>query len=293
MNDSRPAYLRIAADIEGRITRGELAPGDPVPTTRAITRDWGVAMATATKALTTLRQSGVIVSVPRVGSVVAPRRAVPRSGEGPERERIVRAAMRIADAEGLSALSMRAVAARLGVATMTLYRHLDAKAELTQLIADAAFAEIDYPKPPPGWRSHLRVAARLQWDAYLRHPWLPRLVSITRPALLPGLLEYGRWTLAALDGLDLDPVVRLHVYATVVNYVRGTAMSIESEALAEMDTGMTSRQWTAARVAAEGMPVPGVTDPRVELDLESLFAFGLERLLDGLTHVVTPRGPRP
>ncbi|UBU18459.1 TetR/AcrR family transcriptional regulator C-terminal domain-containing protein [Nonomuraea gerenzanensis] len=107
------------------------------------------------------------------------------------------------------------------LATMALYRHLEAKAELTQLIADAAFAEIDYPEPPPGWRSHLRVAAHLQWTAYQRHPWLPRLVSITRPAALPGQLAYGVWTLRALDGLGLDPVTRMHVYGTIVNYVRG------------------------------------------------------------------------
>jgi DNA-binding transcriptional regulator YhcF (GntR family) len=293
VNDPRPPYLRIVADIERRIAEGDLAPGDPVPTTRAIIREWGVAMATATKALAALRQAGAIESVPRVGSVVAARGLPSRSADGLERERIVRAALRIADTDGLAALSMRTVAARLGVATMTLYRHLEAKAELTRLIADAAFAEIDYPEQPPGWRSHLRVAAQLQWAVYQRHPWLPPLVSITRPAVLPGMLAYGRWTLRALDGLDLDPATRLHVYATLVNYVRGTAVNIEGEAVAEMDTGMTSRQWSAARLAVEGPLVAQVTEPGTELDLESLFAFGLERLLDGLTTVLTPRRARP
>ncbi|TDQ47230.1 TetR/AcrR family transcriptional regulator C-terminal domain-containing protein [Actinorugispora endophytica] len=292
MNDPQPPYLRIVADIERRIADGELRPGDPVPTTRVVMREWGVAMATATKALAALKQAGAIESTPRVGAVVARRRLPPRSAGGLERDRVVRAAMKLADADGLAALSMRAVAAELGVATMALYRHLDAKAELTQLIADAAFAEIDYPEPPPGWRSHLRVAARLQWAAYQRHPWLPRLVSITRPATLPGLLEYGHWSLGALDGLDLDPGTRLHVYATMVNYVRGTAMNIESEAGAELDTGMTSKQWSRARLPAEGPLIAQITEPGTELDLESLFAFGLERLLDGLTTVVTPRRSR-
>ncbi len=252
-------------------------------------REWGVAMATATKALAALKQAGAIEATPRVGAVVAPRRLPSRSAGGLERDRVVRAAMEIADADGLAALSMRAVAARLGVATMALYRHLDAKAELTQLIADTAFAEIEYPEPPPGWRSHLREAARLQWAAYQRHPWLPRLVSVTRPAVLPGMLAYGRWSLSALDGLDLDPGTRLHVYAAMVNYVRGTAMNIESEASAELDTGMTSKQWSTARLPVEGPLIAQITEPGTELDLESLFAFGLERLLDGLTTVVTPR----
>jgi DNA-binding transcriptional regulator YhcF (GntR family) len=289
VNDPRPPYLRIVADIERRIADGELRPGDPIPTTRAIMREWGVAMATATKALAALKQAGAIESAPRVGAVVAPRRLPSRSAGGLERDRIVRAAMEIADADGLAALSMRTVAAKLGVATMTLYRQLEAKAELTQLIADAAFAEISYPEPPPGWRSHLRVAARLQWAAYQRHPWLPRLVSITRPVPLPGLLAYGLWTLRALDGLDLDPGTRMHIYATMVNYVRGTAVNIESEVGAELDTGMTSRQWSAARLSVDGPLIAQVAEPGTELDLESLFAFGLERLLDGLTMVITPR----
>lgn len=284
-----PRYLRIVSDIERRIADGDLRPGDRVPTTRVIMHEWGVAMATASKALAMLGQSGVIETVPRVGAVVAARRLPSRSAGGLERASIVGAAMKIADADGLAALSMRTVAAELGVATMTLYRHLDAKAELTQLIADAAFAEIMYPEPPPGWRAHLRLAARLQWATYQRHPWLPRLVSIVRPATLPGLLEYGIWTLRALDGLDLDPTTRLHVYGTMVNYVRGTAVNIESEAGAEMDTGMTSKQWTVARLAVDGPLVAQVTQPGTELDLESLFSFGLERLLDGLTLLLTSR----
>ncbi|MFD9946860.1 GntR family transcriptional regulator [Nonomuraea sp. NPDC059023] len=289
MNDPRPPYLRIVADIERRIADGELRPGDRVPTTRAIMAEWGVAMATATKALAALKQAGAIESAARVGAVVAARRLPARSAGSLERERVVRVAMEIADESGLAALSMRAVAAKLGVATMTLYRHLDAKAELTQLIADAAFAEIAYPEPPPGWRSHLRVAAQLQWAAYQRHPWLPRLVSITRPVPLPGMLAYGLWTLRALDGLDLDPGTRLHVYGTLVNYVRGTAVNIESEAGAELDTGMTSTQWVTARLSVDGPLLAQVAEPGTELDLESLFAFGLERLLDGLGTVLTPR----
>ncbi|GAA4079384.1 GntR family transcriptional regulator [Nonomuraea soli] len=289
MNDPRPPYLRIVADIERRIAEGELRPGEPVPTTRAIMGEWGVAMATASKALAALKQAGTIESTSRVGAVVASRRLPSRSAGGLDRDRVVRVAMGIADAGGLAGLSMRAVAAELGVATMTLYRHLEAKAELTQLIADAAFAEIDYPEPPPGWRSHLRVAAHLQWAAYQRHPWLPRLVSITRPAVLPGQLAYGEWTLRALDGLGLDPTTRMHVYATLVNYVRGTAFTIESEAAAELDTGMTSKQWGRARLSADGPLIARIEGAEAELDLESLFAFGLERLLDGLTFVITSR----
>lgn len=288
MTDSRPPYLRIVAEIERRIAAGELRPGDPVPTTRAVAREWGVAIATATKALTALKHSGAIESTSRVGAVVATRRLPARTAVGLEREQIVQAAMQIADSRGLAALSLRAVAAELGVATMTVRGHLDGDAELTQLLADAAFAEIDYPEPAPGWRSHLRVAAQLQWDVYQRHPWVPPLVSITRPATLPAMIAYGLWTLRAFDGLDLDSSTRLHAYVTLVNYVRGTAMNIESEARAELDTGMTIKQWGAARLAVDRPLITQITEPNAEVNLESLFEFGLERLLDGLTMVTTP-----
>src|SRR3978361_191978 len=122
-----PPYARIVEVIRARIDAGELAPGERVPSTRGIVAEFGVAMATASKVLATLRRDGVVRVVPGVGTVVArpatPARApgtarasVPRSrvrGEsaGPELRRatIVRAAIRIADTEGIDALSMRRV----------------------------------------------------------------------------------------------------------------------------------------------------------------------------------------
>ncbi|GAA5064916.1 GntR family transcriptional regulator [Nocardia callitridis] len=293
MTESRPPYLRIVAEIERRIETGELRPGDSVPTTRAIVHEWGVAMATATKALAALKQSGSIESRPRVGAVVATRRLPARTVDGFERDRILRVAIRIADTGGLAALSLRAVAADLGVATISLHRHLETRTELPQLIADFVFTEIEYPEPPKGWRAHLRTAAQLQWGLYQRHPWLPRLISITRPTTPPGMMAYGLWTLRAFDGMALDPSVRLHVYATLMNYVRGTGINIESETGAELDTGMTSSQWGAAKRALDGPLVSQITGSAAEVTLDSLFAFGLERLLDGMTTVLAPRKARP
>src|SRR6476661_475965 len=65
-----PPYARIVREIRRRITAGELRTGDRVPSTREITRQWGVAMATATKVLTTLQQEGLVSAVPGVGTVV-------------------------------------------------------------------------------------------------------------------------------------------------------------------------------------------------------------------------------
>src|SRR3954454_12540355 len=111
MSEAAPASTRIAAELRRRITTGELAPGARVPSTRAIVQRYGVAMATATKVLTTLRHEGLIRSVPGVGSVVAGEPAGPPP-QRPARRRapasgtvgagsIVAAGIAVADAEGL------------------------------------------------------------------------------------------------------------------------------------------------------------------------------------------------
>ncbi|MEU4312461.1 GntR family transcriptional regulator [Nocardia sp. NPDC024068] len=290
MTEAPPPYLRIVAEIERRIAAGELRPGDPVPTTRAIVREFGVAMAAATAALAALTQAGAIDSAARVRAAVASRRLPSRTDAGPDRERVIRVAVDIADTGGLAALSLHSVATELGVATMTLHRHLGADSDLTRLIADAAFAEIDYPDPPPDRRSHLGVAARLQWEAYRRHPWLPRLVSLTRPATLPAMAAYETWTMRAFDDSVVDPGTRRHIYATLVNFVRGIAIDIETEATAPPDPESADRRWGTSEPGAEGPLIDRLTEsaPAV-VELESLFAFGLERLLDGLAVVMAPR----
>src|SRR5690606_16759942 len=172
-----PPYARIAADIRARIESGELRPGDRVPSTREITRRWGVAMATATRALAVLRDEGLILPRRGVGSVVRetgdprrrgsgprPRRPRPRGAEtGLSPAAIVRAAIGVADAEGIDGLSMRRVAARLGVTTMALYRYVSAKDDLVLLMADTVFAEHALPDPPGNWRDGLELAARSHW----------------------------------------------------------------------------------------------------------------------------------
>ena len=88
---TRPAYLVIANQIEDRIRKGDLKPGDRAPSTRQITRDWGVAMATATKVLAELRSRGVVLSRSGAGSVVADHSSFrPASPTPPARARSAR-----------------------------------------------------------------------------------------------------------------------------------------------------------------------------------------------------------
>jgi AcrR family transcriptional regulator len=213
----------------------------------------------------------------------------------------VRAAIAAADADGLGALSMRRVAADLGVATMSLYRHVRSKDDLVLLMADAVFLEDTLPDPAPaGWRAQLEDVARLQWTIYKRHPWLAHVLSVTRPQLLPNGMHHTERALHAVEGLGLDPGAMLHAVVTLANYVRGTAVSLESEAQAEQDTGLTDQEWVASQEAAFAAVFATGRFPAlarlsahdIDLNLDSLFEFGLRQLLDGLAARVDGRAVR-
>ncbi|MER6447489.1 GntR family transcriptional regulator [Streptomyces venezuelae] len=310
-----PPYLRIVAAIRRRIADGELAPGDRVPSTRQIAAQWGVALATATKALTTLRLEGLVEARPRIGTVVAGsvpaapaarRRPSPAPDAEPELtvDRIVRAAVEIADAEGLAALSMRGVAARLGVSPMSTYRYVPGKEDLVLLMADAAFGEESYPAgagAPAHWRARVEVGARTLWRLYRKHPWLARVGSLTRPLLVPNLLVHGEWMLAALDGHGLDPTTLFDIHVLLYSHVHGLAVHLELEADAEAATGQSDDQWMDGRAPvlreltdSGRFPtfarVVGSFEDGYDLRLDALFDLGLGALLDGLTPLVEGGG---
>ncbi|MFF8787097.1 TetR/AcrR family transcriptional regulator C-terminal domain-containing protein [Streptomyces sp. NPDC015125] len=307
---SPPPYRKIADAIRRRIATGELTPGDRVPSTRRITQEWGVAMATATKVLTTLRQEGLVRVVPGVGTVVAEPQRTARSGparerrpretdSGLSRESVVRAGIKVADAEGLRALSMRRVAAEFGVSSMALYRHVAGKDELVLLMADAAFHDVELPEPAPeDWRARMEAGARLQWELYRRHPWLAQYLSITRPQPMPRAMALIEWTMARVRGMD--PVTLIHMALTLLGFVLSTAAGFEDDLEAEQETGMDQDRWMATMEPAfEGILASGsypmyagasaIGEDVVNQD--SLFEFGLARLLDGMAALVD--GPRP
>ncbi len=296
-----PPYLRIVGEIRARIDAGELRAGDRVPSTRQITRDWGVAIATASKVLAELRQQGLVRAVPGVGTVVDDAPATPprplrtghhRTDSGLSRERIVRTAIGIADLDGMAALSIRRIAAELDTAAMTLYRYVPGKDDLVLLMIDTAFGGTPLPDPgPTGWRERLELVARTQWDLCRRHPWLASVISMTRPQLLPHAMLHTEWALRSLSGLGMDAESMLHVVVTLFNYVRGVAVNIEPETEAQQETGLTDEQWLTAQepamrqlMAAGGYPTLSglIAGPELDVNLDSLFDFGLALLLDGL-----------
>ncbi|MEV5496766.1 TetR/AcrR family transcriptional regulator C-terminal domain-containing protein [Nonomuraea fuscirosea] len=297
-----PPHARIAADIKRRVAEGRLRPGERVPSTRQLARDWDVALATAAKALTLLAREGVVVAEPRVGTVVArgrSQKARPAASSEHDltRQRVVRAAVELADADGLAELTMRALADRLGVATMSLYRHVGGKDDLVVLMVDAGIAEFALPGGQPAdWRSGLETIARLQWAAYRAHPWMAGLSSITRPVPSPALLRHTEWAMRALAGSGLDAETRMYVQITLYGYVQGIAANIEKERRAQAATGVTADEWMdeqgdELRWIGESRNYPAFVQllddlGEFDLDLDRLFEFGLGALLDGLTPMI-------
>jgi AcrR family transcriptional regulator len=209
-------------------------------------------------------------------------------------EAIVRAGIEIADADGLEALSMRRVAARLGAGTMSLYRYLPAKAELLDLMFDAAIGELGIPGPEvEGWRARLERFARDSMAGYLRHPWLLE-VPTRRPPLGPNVIRTYDAMLAAVADTGLRPGEMAAVVSLVGSYVAGAARVALESSLAERRTGVSDERWWEARKPfweemfdPERYPmITWIWEHGGYEHPEDDFEFGLQRVLDGIEALV-------
>ncbi|MFI7606447.1 TetR/AcrR family transcriptional regulator [Micromonospora sp. NPDC049366] len=217
-------------------------------------------------------------------------------------DRIVRAAIEVADTDGLAALSMRRVAERLGVGTMSLYTHVPGKGELLDLMLDTVYGETTDPAPPAdGWRARLEAVARDNWALYLRHPWLLQ-VATTRPPLGPNLIARYERDLRAVDGIGLTDLEMDAVITLVGGFVHGTVRGAVETAQAAERTGMTEEQWWRAHApylekAMDPRRFPLATrvgatageEYQAAADPARAFEFGLARILDGIEVLVRHR----
>jgi AcrR family transcriptional regulator len=217
----------------------------------------------------------------------------PRPAPGPlSRERIVRAAIAIADADGLASVSFRKVAAALGAGPMRLYGYLSTKDELLELMVDAVYGEMASAGPLGGdWREALRSIARRTRQAAAKHKWFVDLLG-GRPHQGPCALAHLEASLAALSNSpgfeDIDSV--LLAVRTVNAYVVGALRSEAIELRAEVETGMTKTEWQLAtwpyleRMIATGRfpTIAKVVRDAIHPSAEVAFDQGLESVLDGI-----------
>lgn len=213
---------------------------------------------------------------------------------GPKREmsleKIVEAAVQIADADGLGAVSMAAVASRLGYTTMSLYRYVSAKDDLILLMQEEATGlPPDAIRDEEGWRARLIAVFRAAVDVYLQHPWVLD-IPITGSPATPNSAAYMEAMLDALSETPLSDDERLAVALLVAGQARwyGTILSAYSRQAREY--GRSPEEITAyedglfaSLISAEEFPaLRRAVDAGVFRSDADPFVFGLDRTLDGL-----------
>ncbi|CAM4109625.1 TetR/AcrR family transcriptional regulator [Kibdelosporangium persicum] len=223
-------------------------------------------------------------------------RETPRRGPKPTLtvEDIIRAAVAVADAEGLAAVSMAKVAAHLGNSTMALYRHVKSKSELIMLMADAALEPPPEFPPGAGWRDGLVHWGHAIMAALAKHPWYTE-IPVNAPPFGPHNLMWFDRGLAVLADTGLSEQEKAGIVMGLLTFVRGeTQLRISLRAGFEENPAAFSRQYhtVLTRVldprefpALTKLVAAGVFDAESlwdEGDQDTEFDFSLQLYLDGV-----------
>lgn len=227
----------------------------------------------------------------------------PAGSRGPRQkvtvDEIVDAAITMADNGGIDALSMRALAARLEIGTMSLYTYVDSKSVLLDLMIDRVLGFISrQPFGDLDWRDRLERMARLALEHYFAHPWLLQ-VDTSRPPLGPGISDLYEYRLSAIDEIGLSDLDMDAVTTLLGDFTAAAARSTIGAARTRSQSGQSDLEWWEAnkpvleqvmggdryrvsgRVgAAFGEAYQAIASP------DHGFEFGLRVLLDGVERLV-------
>jgi AcrR family transcriptional regulator len=207
--------------------------------------------------------------------------------------RIVEAGVKVAESDGLAAVSMSRVAAELGSAPMSLYRYVSAKDELVALMVDSVYAHALVAEvPDEGWREGLSRLARAMRAVLYQHPWVLR-APISGLPVRPNEVAWFEQALHALRGTGLAEERKASVILLVSGYVRNEATTSADIEAAIRSSGAAPDEWMSSygrllAKLADPQRFPaintfiasGVFDKYDDPDVE--FTFGLDRILDGI-----------
>jgi AcrR family transcriptional regulator len=199
------------------------------------------------------------------------------------RERIVTAAVAIADTDGVAKLSMRSLARDLGFEVMSLYNHVDNKNQLLSLMVDAVAAEIDTPTDSTAALEVIRTIAITMHDVLVRHPWAPQLwVRVVpgpaRTALMEDLLRL-------FDHSGLSPDLAHHGFHAVTNHVIGYTMQELGMELDRDDAQDRIVDFMTGLSEAETPYMIAHVQQHLDGDTSSSFELVLDLILDGLVRL--------
>ncbi|WP_053615377.1 TetR/AcrR family transcriptional regulator [Nocardiopsis sp. NRRL B-16309] len=198
------------------------------------------------------------------------------------RDRVLDTGVALADAEGIGALSMRRLGRELGVEAMSLYNHVDGKADLLDGMLDRVVGEIELPEGDEDWREQARRRAVSAHDALMRHPWA---ASLWTSSLNPGprRMRYMDSALRSLRAADFTPGLLDRAFHTIEDHLVGHALQalgfpLDPDQMAEVGESVL-----------RSFPVDTYPDlaAHIRYHLEPHeegggFEFGLDLILDGL-----------
>jgi AcrR family transcriptional regulator len=216
---------------------------------------------------------------------------------------LVDAGIALADEQGLAALSMRALAGRLGVGAMSLYTYVATRDDLVCLMVDQVTGRRPLPPHSGALRADLTRVAEVQLADFREHPWLLDVTGV-RPWLGPHVADRYEWQLAAVEGIGLDDIEMDQTLTLVLGFATTVARSEHAVRRTAESTGLSDLEWWEANAGTLGevmghrdYPLAGRvgqaageayqagTDPGLEL------SFGLARILDGVEAYLAGRRP--
>jgi AcrR family transcriptional regulator len=208
------------------------------------------------------------------------------------RERVLAAAVALADRGGIESLSMRKLAQELGVEAMSLYHHVANKDDILDGLVDVVFGEIDLPTGEDGWRAAMRQRAISAREALRRHPWATGLME-SRPTPGAANLRHHDAVLGVLRGAGFSVQLAAHAYSLLDSYIYGFALQEASLPFHTPEEAAEVAQAIMAEFPAADYPhlteiaVDHVLQPGYDYGNEYL--FGLDLILDGLERALATR----
>jgi len=199
------------------------------------------------------------------------------------RDRVLRAAIELADARGIESLTMRKLGEELGVEAMSLYNHVANKDDIVDGIVDLVFSEIDLPASGADWKTAMRQRAISLRDVLLRHRWAIGLMESRRKPG-PANLRHHDAVIGSLRSAGLDMTTTAHAYSLLDSYIYGFALFTmnlpfdPSEEVAELAQGMLQ----AFPLNAYPNLIAYISAMRPGYDYGDEFEFGIDLILDGL-----------
>ncbi len=205
------------------------------------------------------------------------------------RERVLQAAVALADGSGIEGLSMRKLGEQLGVEAMSLYKHVANKDDLLDGMVDSVFAEIELARDEPSWRAAMRDRAISVRTVLKRHPWaVPLMQSRTNPG--PSTLGHLDALIGILRAGGFSVVLTAHALSAIDAYVYGFAMQEKAlpfdteersiEVIEHILAAMPADEWPhLVEFSREHVLKPGY-------DYGEEFEWGLDLVLDGLQELV-------